>query len=539
MSKARVSSAAAECSATDDGFASDMEQFSSVLPEVMQYRGYAIGLFRFLESSLNAGAPLNPDDLRDLKELTLNRARFEQLLSGLAQKYRPLLSHYDDKITELNPCLYQRASLVLAAMITIDDTLLMSSLLYEDNDRLRRLLNERFEQYGIHKNELSKAIAKYNSRANRRLKLKALEIHEAGARLTKDAAYAVDSLLESVITNTSLDDSKALNEDITPYATTDDLLKNRAVKANRVEDFFTNLGNAFVYTVSKEFGYSLGSFQWRQGKLYRNEAITKVVHDTLQPLDILFERTRYRVAGRLIPGFFGHNAVWIGTEDQLRKLGLWDHPIVTPYQEAIRNGRSIVEALRFGVVMNPVENFLNIDDLAVARKRNLSEQEQREGILTALSQVGKPYDFLFDTDDDSKMTCAEIPFTVYHNIDFIRSRTFGRWTVTPDNVAMTLLNLGSGFEFKLLYFNGTRITDDLDNQLREIVSHHTLVRRAMKNSVLLSALLLLSAATASALDELPEQVFIKSTEQGFAYENNYALKDGKLWIKPNQSTTGI
>lgn len=37
----------------------------------------------------------------------------------------------------------------------------------------------------------------------------------------------------------------------------------------------------------------------------------------------------------------------------------------------------------------------------------------------------------------------------------------------------------------------------------------------------------------------PEHVYFRNGTQDFSYENYYLLKDGKLWIKPNESTTGI
>ncbi|MGD0022609.1 MAG: hypothetical protein ABSC54_09940, partial [Smithellaceae bacterium] len=41
------------------------------------------------------------------------------------------------------------------------------------------------------------------------------------------------------------------------------------------------------------------------------------------------------------------------------------------------------------------------------------------------------------------------------------------------------------------------------------------------------------------LDQLPANVYLKNSQQGISYESYYALKDGKIWIKPNETTTGI
>ena len=40
------------------------------------------------------------------------------------------------------------------------------------------------------------------------------------------------------------------------------------------------------------------------------------------------------------------------------------------------------------------------------------------------------------------------------------------------------------------------------------------------------------------LDKLPDDIYLKNLEQGFSYEYLYALKDSKIWIKPNIKNTG-
>ncbi|MBI3543089.1 MAG: hypothetical protein HY075_07440 [Deltaproteobacteria bacterium] len=56
--------------------------------------------------------------------------------------------------------------------------------------------------------------------------------------------------------------------------------------------------------------------------------------------------------------------------------------------------------------------------------------------------------------------------------------------------------------------------------------------------VVISAILTLLPRSGLALEQLPDHVFVKDREQSFSYENYYALKDGKLWIKPNERATG-
>lgn len=56
--------------------------------------------------------------------------------------------------------------------------------------------------------------------------------------------------------------------------------------------------------------------------------------------------------------------------------------------------------------------------------------------------------------------------------------------------------------------------------------------------IFLIAVLTCFSPIAYGLDQLPENVYLKNSQQGMSYEFYYGLKDGKLWIKPNESTTG-
>lgn len=61
----------------------------------------------------------------------------------------------------------------------------------------------------------------------------------------------------------------------------------------------------------------------------------------------------------------------------------------------------------------------------------------------------------------------------------------------------------------------------------------------MKRIVLIIAVLAIFCGSAHCLDQLPQNVYFRNSQQGMSYENYYALKDGKIWIKPNESVTGM
>ena len=50
-----------------------------------------------------------------------------------------------------------------------------------------------------------------------------------------------------------------------------------------------------------------------------DEGVASLVAD-MQPLDVIFEKTPFRATDKFIPGHYGHAAIWVGNEQQLKDL---------------------------------------------------------------------------------------------------------------------------------------------------------------------------------------------------------------------------
>lgn len=83
----------------------------------------------------------------------------------------------------------------------------------------------------------------------------------------------------------------------------------------------------------------------------------------------------------------GHVAIWIGTKEELKQLGIWDHEVVRPYHEKIESGHGVIEALRIGVTINTLAHFMNIDDMAIIREPEISDKERAEDIIRTFRQL--------------------------------------------------------------------------------------------------------------------------------------------------------
>lgn len=226
---------------------------------------------------------------------------------------------------------------------------------------------------------------------------------------------------------------------------------------------------------SKIFGNTIGLFESRKGKLFEmTQSEYDQIVNSLKPLDILLEKTPFRLTDKFIPGHWGHVAIWMGTEKELREIDVWDL-LGSEIQADIRAGNSVLEALRPGVQLNSFRHFLNIDDFAVVRLQEdlLEDDTLKRYLLNGFEQIGKQYDFNFDVETLDKIVCSETAYVVYDDKhwNWPTSKTLGRATISPDNVAEKVKGVSLAdknnsneqfLEVKILYHDGKKVETELD-----------------------------------------------------------------------------
>ncbi|MDH4319332.1 MAG: YiiX/YebB-like N1pC/P60 family cysteine hydrolase, partial [Desulfobulbaceae bacterium] len=243
-----------------------------------------------------------------------------------------------------------------------------------------------------------------------------------------------------------------------------------ALFADITTDALLSARDEGVNLLSLLFGNSVGMVKTRNGYLHNRPEVEEKLQKRLRAGDILLEKTPFCLTDKLIPGYWGHVAIWIGSEQELIDLGIWDHPVVSAHKKAIRGGRYIVEALRTGVMINSLSYFLDIDDLAILRKKKSTGQERAETIIRALQQVGKPYDFNFNVETNNKIVCSELIYICYTDINWPTSNTLGRYTISPSNVAEKA-GPEEPFEVVDLYLHGQEVRNNmLDEFLKTVAS---------------------------------------------------------------------
>ena len=142
----------------------------------------------------------------------------------------------------------------------------------------------------------------------------------------------------------------------------------------------------------------------------------------LQPGDILIERRNWYISNALLPGFWPHAALYLGSHEELSALGVTEDPRATPHMSDFRgqNERghdyAVLEAIGEGVIFTSLEYSLGEADAVAVLRPILSDEDRREALSRALSHRGKEYDFDFDFVTTDRLVCTELIYRTYDGI---------------------------------------------------------------------------------------------------------------------------
>ncbi len=401
----------------------------------------------------------------------LTAADLERLYSG-AQDYVLLRRRWQAVIDLQGDEAWKRAapSLAIDPLARIQTKLVLAAaLIQHDNYRLgvepffnlrkaRRLLKN---DHPAVEGEIDSAVRAFLNPLARARLARAVVWHRAEGLKPTDRS-ADEILLDDIITQSP--GYAFFTQNLASRALDDWMIGGHAA-VTFVTDLADRFGKEVMNTASLAVGNTVGLIETRKGHLTALSAAERaVLAAQLRPLDVLLEKTPFRLTDKSIPGHYGHVAIWTGTEAELRELDLWENPLVRPHHDAIRNGARIVEALRPGVQINTLDHFLNIDDLLVLRRRELTLDETRAALLRTFAQIGKDYDFNFDVESDKRIVCSELAYVVFASDPWPTSQILGRASISPDQVAVKA-RPGGNFETVLIYHDGVQISEKLTDSL--------------------------------------------------------------------------
>lgn len=418
---------------------------------------------KMVNLSIQEGRPLSGAELAEINSAAQDRLilrdqayeYFSQDLYLVHNRIKKDFTLTDDELKEM--------MLSLSVALTLYDTTLYTYYQFHDNPKLRRLLNEKDSAYRREGNTFEKSVKGVFSFKNSLYLQRAIKIYNLfyidRKLLFDDVELSrAHKIIQAsyVYQNFQTRKTKGVLHDFF-------LIVGSRIKigAKAKLDFFNYLANSVLYHGSRLFGNIVGGVQKRRGILYRDPKFLSRVSGALKSMDVLLEKTPFRLTDSFIPGFWGHAAIYIGSQEELEELGIWQHELVQKYSKEISKGRFIIEALRDKVQMNSLDHFSDIDDFALIRTRvELTNAEKIEHILRALSHVGKKYDFSFDVETGDTIVCSELHYRTFIDIKFNTTTYLGRSTISVDQVAEQG-KTDMPFEPVMMYLNGIEVGTEI------------------------------------------------------------------------------
>ena len=437
----------------------EMEHYYPLIEESLMYRELSSGFYDRLKKELDTNGHLSAASVHMLKHQTEVQTTLRQNLYQRAYKYEPWL---EDETLEKDLRLKGIMFSLSAALVLYDNYLLNLSM-FQHDPHLRQIINTPDSEYHLIGNALLRSTGEFKSYNNYLRMKKAISIYQK--EITADHDFDEQMVYLQTLIENSPSYHAIKERDFFDITTAKLSLYDRSSK-----DTLKLLSHNGINLLSEIFGNSIGLIATRKGLMYDNKKIMIDTEAQLQAGDILLEKTPFRLTDKLIPGYWGHAAIWSGDRQELMELGIWEHPFIVPHQKEIIEGKRVIEALREGVVINTLSHFLNIDDMAVLREDFKDKATQRDVLLHAFAQIGKAYDFNFDVETTDKIVCSELVYTAYPHIAWPTDHMLGRYTISPDHIAKKTEE--GILELILLYHDGQKVNTPKQRWKLLSADHH-------------------------------------------------------------------
>jgi len=400
---------------------------------------YNIAQLKDIDNSLDGTNPIYGNELTYLSKSF-----------ALFNRYYKTLEKIEDNIKDMKNA-KKKSVLEISIKVKKMEMLFENYFPTLENKTMRRAINEDDLTYDVKVNDFRKILLKtLKRRTYKRIKKLSKKLPRLDSIIVD--SLAVKNLVEHVRNSALLKTIAA-----TKYKDSKIKKDKKKIRTFLPSDRFSKIKEFLFHHLSGAFGNLAGSVRWRYGTLLHNEKIIQEILMQLKPLDIITEKTWFAATDTFIPGHFGHNAIWLGTKEQLIENGMWLHPEIVKVHSEIEAGKSILESDRSGTHLKDLRTFMNVDEFAILKIKNLEEKpaEYIEYLYTiALGQLGKTYDFNFDVETTDKLVCSELLYQVYGDIKWPTKSILGRFTITPDNVTSLALYQNSPIE--LAYYVAQR-----------------------------------------------------------------------------------
>lgn len=403
-----------------------------------------------LLAKVRRGDPLSGDEVYNLRRTMTTYYKINEKMLNFSKLYRPALSQIaSDFYQGISKLPVIKADLIYLTghLLVLEHLTEMHQIYYETDPLFRRIVKRVLMEKEDSGQGPSKNLTDLMKMSQYTVEVGDSSVYAQQIILVRQIQNDLRQVLNSGPESLALLEIISSNKTATLIAQgKNDFKANYFYFVDTFVDFFNDLTN----WLSSIFGNITGSISWRNGHMKNDARALNYVASQLKPMDVIFDKSPFILTDKFIPGYFGHAAVYLGTETQLKAIDMWSHPSIVPYQNEIKKGNVILEAVRPGVHLNSVKGFMNIDSFMMIRKEDgLSSPDILiDQITRGIDQMGKPYDFNFDVQTLDKIVCSELIYIIFGNVHWPTKYRFGRSTIAPDDIAEILFQKGTRFKMK-------------------------------------------------------------------------------------------
>jgi hypothetical protein len=346
----------------------NLNSFSELLKLYSEFKLFDVQFINKILYKVKNHDTLSGDELYVLRHTIATNYKLNKKLLDFAKVYdfggfkmSKVFATTDDNI----PLIKAHLIWLSGHLLVLDHLQVMHNLLYLNKGDFRRIVKNALLDKSTNSDGMKKTLDDII-----KMSLYTVEIGES----TKFTQQII--LLRAIVSDlkiTLLNDpaAKLLVDAISTNPTSTDIAQGKTKFAIRnftyIDAFFNAVDNTFGF-LSRTFGNIAGAIRWRKGYLYRNDTALEIAIKNLKPMDLMLEKSPFVLTDKFIPGHYGHVAIYLGTKDQLEEIEMWNHPDIIPYHKDIIKGKVILEAVRSGVRLNTLEEFMNIDELTIVTK---------------------------------------------------------------------------------------------------------------------------------------------------------------------------
>jgi hypothetical protein len=304
-----------------------------------------------------------------------------------------------------------------------------------DNDSLKAV-----ETYAAAQLLCSASIYEKTYQKNRVVR-RTLNRGESGNRIPKRAlqrsrAYLYSTFVRKKISGQNKKYYSPVTDSILKTLPKTNWLKEITCRVFQKNDRLNRMGYNFLFTAINTLGNSAGLVHGTSQQKLNAEKLLPF----LQPYDIILSKSPSHLTDKLIPGYFGHAAIWLGP-GIINKMLTGEEKRKERLKFGI-NKKSIVEAIRQGVKTSTLEEFADGDDFLILRLKDISQPQKEAIIDNSRKQLRKDYDFIYDFESPETISCTELIYLAYDFIDW-QVRYYGsEYYISPDDLPLTAFKNG-------------------------------------------------------------------------------------------------